>query len=170
MNLLLSCIVVAAALASPYARAQTPPLPAVSVEQPWARATAPGGTTGAAYLTILAHGTADRLTGASTPVAGSAELHQSTSEAGVARMHPVPDGLALPPEQKLILAPGGLHVMLLDLTHPLKQGDAFPLTLTFAHSAPLTVQVTVQAAGASAASEHQGHDGHAGMSMAPARP
>lgn len=111
------------------------------MEQPWARATAAGGTTGAAYLTLLAHGTADRLTGASTPLAGAAELHQTTSENGVMRMRPVVDGIALPPDQAVTLAPGGLHIMLMDLTRPLKQGDVFPLTVTFAHAAPVTVQV-----------------------------
>ena len=33
--------------------------------------------------------------------------------------------------------------------HPLKEGETFPLTLTFEHAAPITVQVKVAAAGSS---------------------
>ena len=170
MTRLFVCVFAIATLGCTLAQAQTPPPAGVSVEQPWARATAPGGTTGAAYATLVAHGTADRLTGASTPAAGSAELHETTNEAGIMHMHPIPDGVALPPGQSVALAPGGLHVMLIGLHHPLKQGKSFPLTLTFAHAAPVTVQVRVQAAGAATAGEHAAHEGHDGMTMAPGKP
>ena len=79
---------------------------------------------------VLATGIADRLTGVSTPVAGTAELHQTINENGVLRMRPVSDGMALPPGHAVTFAPGGLHVMLMDLKRPLTQGDVFPLTLT----------------------------------------
>ena len=96
------------------------------------------------------------------PAAAAAELHQTTNENGVMHMLPLPDGLALPAGQGVTLAPGGLHVMLMGLRHPLKQGETLALTLTFEHAAPVTVQVPVQAAGASSPA---GHGGHAGMDM-----
>jgi copper(I)-binding protein len=120
---------------------------APTVGTPWARATAGAGTTGAAYLTLTAHGTADRLTGASTPIAGMAELHRTQDDHGIMQMRPV-DGLPLAPETAETLAPGGIHLMLMELKHPLKQGDSFPLTLTFEHAPPQTVQVQVKGPGA----------------------
>ena len=135
--------VAALLLTTGVAAAQTTP----TVEQPWARATAGSGKTGAAYLMLTAHGQGDRLTGASTPVADMAELHQSSEDHGVMRMRPV-EGLALDPGMPVTLAPGGMHLMLMDLKQPLKQGTTFPLTLTFEHAPPVTVQVPVKAAGA----------------------
>lgn len=125
------------------AAAQTAP----TVDQPWARATAGGGSTGSAYLTLTAHGQGDRLTGASTPAADMAELHRSSEDHGVMRMRPVED-LALEPGKPVTLAPGGLHLMLMGLKQPLKLGASFPLTLTFEHAPPVTVQVPIKAAGA----------------------
>jgi len=47
-------------------------------------------------------------------------------------------------------------VMVMGLKQQLKPGDTFPMTLSFAHAAPMTVSVTVEAAGASGASAMPG--------------
>jgi copper(I)-binding protein len=117
--------------------------PQFQVDHPWARASAGAATTGAAYLTITDHGQPDRLTGASTPVADTAELHESMSDMGTMKMRPV-DGLTLAPGTPVKLAPGGYHVMLTGLKAPLKAGDTFPLTLRFEHAPPLTVTIAVE--------------------------
>ena len=97
----------------------------------------------------MVHGTAaDAVTGFSTPAAANAMLHRSESVGGVMEMRPV-ENLPLQAGQDVKLTPGGLHVMLMGLKHPLKPGDHFPLTVTFAHAAPVTVDVTVGRAGAS---------------------
>jgi hypothetical protein len=119
--------------------------PAVQVGQAWARPSA--GGTGAVYLTLTARGTPDQLTGASTPVAGMAMLHQTTTEGGVARMRDV-EGVALPAGQAVTLRPGGTHIMLMDLTRKLKPGDSFPLTLAFAKAPAASVTVSVLKPGA----------------------
>src|SRR5664280_1343467 len=62
------------------ARAQT-----VTVQQPWARATAPHAQTGAAYATLIAD-IPDRLTGASSPVAATVQVHETIQDNGVMRM------------------------------------------------------------------------------------
>ena len=64
------------------------------------------------------------------------------------RMRPLA-GIALEPGKPVTLAPGGYHVMLMGLKAPLKQGDQFPLTLTFERAPPMTVTVNVEALGAS---------------------
>ena len=120
--------------------------PSVAVSSPWARATAGGQTTGAAYLTVLSPAP-DQLTGASTPVADTAEVHENVMDGTVMRMRPIP-ALDLPAGKAVALAPGGYHVMLMHLHAPLKEGDSFPLHLTFAHAAPVDVTVLVAKLGA----------------------
>lgn len=118
----------------------------VTVSQPWARATPTQNGMSAAYATVRST-EPDRIVGASTPAAGMAELHVSKSENGVMTMRPA-GPVSLTPGAAVTLAPGGLHVMLMDLRKPLKAGDHFPLTLRFEHAAPVTVDVPVQPAGA----------------------
>ena len=119
----------------------------IVVSNAWARASAGATTTGAAYFTITDNAAADRLIGASTPVAGRAELHETRNESGVMRMRAVP-ALPLEPGKTLILAPGGYHMMLTELKQPLKAGESFPLTLRFEKAQPITVEVKIGAAGA----------------------
>jgi copper(I)-binding protein len=122
----------------------------IAVSNAWARASAGAATTAAAYFTIADNSSADRLVGASTPVAGKAELHETRNENGVMQMRAV---AALPLElgKTVTLAPGGYHVMLMELKQPLNAGDSFPLTLTFEKAQPITVQVKVGAVGAAEA-------------------
>jgi len=116
----------------------------IAVSNAWARATPGTVTTGAAYVTITDNGSPDRLTGFSTPVAGMAQLHDMKIVNGVMKMREVA-GIPLQTGKPVTLAPGGYHVMLTRLKHQLKEGDTFPLTLTFEHAAPITVQVKVAA-------------------------
>jgi periplasmic copper chaperone A len=139
-----SILFAAALLAATPALAQSP---AVEVAHPWARATAPSMKAGGAFITLTDKGTPDRLVGASTPIAQSAELHRTVNDRGVMRMLPV-DGVDLAPGSPVEFKPGGYHIMLMGLQQQLKPGDTFPLTLTFARSAPQTVTVTVTTAGA----------------------
>ena len=154
-------ILAAAVLAAVPALAQAQ---SIQVEHPWARATAPNAKAGGVFMTLTDSGAPDKRIAAASPVAGMAEVHRTVEENGVMKMLPV-DAIDLAPGNKVTLAPGGYHVMLMDLKHQLKQGDTFPITLTFAKAAPITVTVTVEAPGASNA----GHSAHAmpGMTAAP---
>ena len=118
----------------------------IQIEHAWSRA-AMQGRIGVVYLTIIDHGAVDHLTGVSSPLADKAELHESFSEGGVSKMRPVAS-LALDKDKPVVLAPGGYHIMLMNLKRPLNQGDTFPLTLTFANAGQVTVQVAVQKPGA----------------------
>ncbi len=128
----------------------------ITVEHPWARASAGEATTGAVYLTVTDNGRPDRLTGASTPAAAEAGLHESSEDNGVMKMRPL-DGIALDPGKPVAFKPNGYHVMLTGLKAPLHAGDTFPLTLTFEHAKPVTVEVKVEATGM------HDHSGMAGM-------
>jgi len=121
----------------------------ITVQSIWARATPPGARSGAVYLTLRNQGTADdQLTGATTPVAAEAGLHAEIMEHGVMEMRPLAS-VDIAPGGTASLKPGGNHIMLMGLKRPLRRGDRIPLTLTFAHAPPLTVQVEVARIGAS---------------------
>jgi periplasmic copper chaperone A len=118
----------------------------VQVTDVWARAT-PGGAQTAAIYATLQSSTGDELTGVSTPAAKEAQLHQMTMEGAVMKMRRV-DRLELPAGQSVTLKPGGYHIMLVGLAHPLVDGQTFPMTFTFAKSGTQDVTVTVQKVGA----------------------
>jgi len=141
------------ALALP-AAAQNP----LVVHEPWARAALQGRNT-AAYMTIENTTDAlDRLVAAASPVARLVELHTHIMEGGVMRMRPV-TAIEVNPGEPAVLRPGGLHVMLIDLVKPLRQGETIPLTLRFEKAGEVTLEVPVLAAGASGHGHGHGH-GH----------
>lgn len=118
----------------------------VVVHEAWARASAGAATTAAAYVTLMGGDQPDSLTGVSTPIAASAEAHETINDNGVMKMRPI-TAVPIPPREMVTFSPGGYHIMLMGLKHPLVAGQIFPLTLTFAHAAPVTVDVKVQAVG-----------------------
>jgi copper(I)-binding protein len=71
-------------------------------------------------------------------------IHTMGAEHGVMRMREAPFGLPLPPSGELKLAPGGDHIMLMGLRRPLRLGQRVPITLKFAHAAPMTVEAVVR--------------------------
>ena len=89
----------------------------------------------------------DALTGVASKQ-GMAMLHQSTNAGGMAGMEDM-DSLALPAHQAVALAPGGTHIMLMDLKQALRAGDMLTLTLHFAHAPEQTITVPVRPVGAS---------------------
>ncbi len=119
----------------------------VRAEQPWARATAPQQKVGGAYVTLTSP-VDDRLMGASSPVAGRAEVHEMTMDGQVMRMREQKDGIALPAGKPVALAPGGYHIMLMDLQKPLVAGQVIALRLRFQHAAPMDLEVKVAPIGA----------------------
>ena len=135
LTLLALCSVAAPALAVE---------PDVSVRDAWARATPPGTSVAAAYLTIVGGAQADRLVRAATARAGMTQIHVVTEADGMARMRPV-DGVDVPAHQTVVLAPQGLHLMLMNLSQPLVAGERFALTLTFAQAGQVEVEVAVRA-------------------------
>ncbi len=120
--------------------------PGIKVDHVWSRA-AMAGHEGVVYLTITNSGTPDALTAVSTPVAGMAQVHQTTNDNGVMKMRPV-TSLPIGQDKAVTLAPGGYHIMLMNLKQTLKQGDSFPVTLTFAKAGPITATAIIEKAGA----------------------
>jgi copper(I)-binding protein len=147
----------------------TTPAPAEEVKagdlvitQAWSRATPGGAKIAGGYLTIENKGAApDRLIGVSGDIAGKVEVHEMAMNNGVMTMRPLDKGLPIEPGQTVKLAPGGYHLMLMDLKNPLKQGDKVPLVLVFEKAGKVNLSLDVQGVGAQA----PGGTGHSGQDM-----
>lgn len=127
----------------------------VIVKNAFARASAsPAATTGAVYLTVTSPAD-DRLVSVFTPVAAMAHLHETHMEGDVAKMDML-DTLKLAAGTETQLKPGGIHIMLMGLKAPLKEGDTLPLELTFEKAGTIAVMVTVGGVAAQAAGSSGG--------------
>ena len=138
------CIAFAAAIfLTNAASAQTGQL---EVSHAWARATPGKAENGAAYVTIRSP-IADRLVAASSPMAAKTELHTMSMQGMVMKMRQLA-GLDIPAGQPVTLKPGAEHIMLMGLHGPLREGQSFPLVLTFEKAGPREVTVAVEKPGA----------------------
>lgn len=116
----------------------------LDVADAWARPAI--GPNGAVYLTIDGGGADTALTAAaaSADVAAAVELHQTViRDDGAMGMTQV-SRVDIPAESTVMMIPGGLHVMLLDLAAPLELGDTFDLRLTFDDGTVLISTVEVR--------------------------
>lgn len=158
---LLACLIAAPA------RAQEVKAGDLVITQAWSRATPGGAKIAGGYLTIENKGaTADRLIGAAMEVAARVEVHEMSMKDGVMTMRQLDKGLVIEPGKTVKFAPGGYHLMLMDLKSPLKQGDKLPVTLEFAKAGKVKIAFDVQGVGAqgpAAGDSHSGgHDSHSG--------
>lgn len=120
----------------------------ITVVSPWARATPGGAKVGGAYLELkAAAGAGDKLVSASSPAAGTVEIHEHAHEGGVMKMRRI-DGLAVPGGGTVALKPGGYHLMLMDLKQPLKQGETVKLDLVFEKAGKVAVEAKIAPIGA----------------------
>jgi len=114
----------------------------VEVSGAWARATMPGQKVAGVYMQLRSDVQA-RLVGVKTDAAKTAEVHQMSHEGGVMRMRRL-ESLDLPAGKTVTLAPGGYHLMLLDILRPLKAGERVSVTLVL-DEAGKRVELPVQA-------------------------
>ena len=94
----------------------------------WVRGTVPAQKTTGAFVTLRSTEDA-RLVGVASPMARSAEIHESEMANGTMSMKEV-GFVALPAGKRVELKPGGYHVMLFGVAKPLGAGDSVPLVLT----------------------------------------
>jgi copper(I)-binding protein len=130
-------------IACPFAASGAPPL---AVSAAFAVATPPGANAGAVYFTLTNAGAASAtLIEATSPAAKSLAVHESTLEGGIARMRE--RTLVVAPRGRVTLVPGGLHLMLMGLAQPLREGQRIALRLVFQDGTVLETTVPVRAPG-----------------------
>ena len=130
----------------------------VTVQDPYVRLAPPNAPATGAFMVIKNNGDKDvKVVKADNPVSRVTELHTHLNEGGVMKMRPVP-AIDVKAKGEAVLKPGGLHVMLIDLKAPMKEGDVVPITLTFDDGSSKQVDAKVvrpMAAGMAPMSDHK---------------
>ena len=105
---------------------------AVQVRNGYVRGLPPGTTNTSAYMTLVNNSDDDLvLSGATTPAAQSVSIHRTIKrQGGVMAMEHVMSA-PLPARGRLELKSGGMHLMLMGLKRPLRDGNTVKLTLQF---------------------------------------
>jgi len=115
----------------------------LTVADAWVRAT-PGADVAAAYMRLRNGGTQPiRVTGVRSALAGHAMIHETQLAAGVSTMRPH-EPLVIAPGASVELKPGGLHVMLQELAHPLAAAEVVPLELLLEGGGRVEVRARVR--------------------------
>jgi copper(I)-binding protein len=127
---------------------------ALQVLDPYVRAVPAGQDQTAAYMTLRNGGQKSvALTQAASPAARAVELHTVVDEGGLKKMRPVPQ-IEIPAGGEVQLRPGGLHIMLIGLKEPLKEGARVAITLTFQDGSRREVSAPVRAIGSTLPMHH----------------
>lgn len=125
----------------------------ISVTDAWVRATVSGQQVGGAYMQIRSDADA-RLLSVSSPAVPRVEIHEMKMDGDVMRMREL-KSVALPKGKTIALAPGGRHLMLMNLKKPIAAGDEIPLTLVVESDGKRqTVRVNAEARAADGAPHH----------------
>lgn len=137
----------------------------LQVSDAWIRLPPPGAAVAGAYLTIdNASGSDDRLVAVETVAAERVELHDMRMENGMMQMRELGDGLPLKAGTQTTLAPGGVHMMLINPRASLAVGSSVEATLRFAQAPAQTVLLEVRplsgAVDAGHAHDADAHGGH----------
>ena len=101
----------------------------------------------AMYMTIKTTGTGDRLISATTPISPMVQLHETVMVSGAMKMQEVAGGIAIPPAGEVVLKTGGLHIMMMNLTAPLKAEQTVTVELTFEKAGKVSLTVPVKPIG-----------------------
>lgn len=126
----------------------------------FARATLPNAPVAGGYVTVTNTGQeADRLVSAQSSFSPDVQIHEMAVVNDVMQMRQLPEGLEIPAGETVTLAPGGLHMMFMNISAPFVEGETVPVTLVFEKAGEVEIALAVQAFGASGM-DHSAHEGH----------
>ncbi|ANW00379.1 copper chaperone PCu(A)C [Bradyrhizobium icense] len=121
----------------------------VIVTQAWSRATPKGAKVAGGYLTIENRGMQpDRLLSASSAAAAKVEIHQMSMQDGIMTMRTLDDGLVIPPDATVTLAPGADHIMFIGLIAPFEEDQRVAVSLNFERAGRIEASFEVGGVGA----------------------
>jgi copper(I)-binding protein len=132
----------------------------ITVTGAYTRAMLPNAGAAGGYLTIANSGAEpDTLTGGTSQAAGLVEVHEMTLEGDMMKMGAVPGGLEIPAGGTTELAPKGIHLMMMQIGTPFKEGECVEVTLHFAKAGDLPVVLNIGGvAQDEPVMDHSGHD------------
>ncbi len=116
----------------------------IVIEQPVIRATAPGAPVSGGYVTIRNTGEgSDRLISAAVDFAGKVQIHTMSMVDDVMQMRPVDGGVEIEPGGEVKLARGGMHLMFMELSNSLTEGEVHKVRLVFEKAGEIEVDFRV---------------------------
>jgi periplasmic copper chaperone A len=136
----------------------------LAIHHPWAKATLPSQPVGGGFMEIVNTGSEpDRLVSGKAAFAGDLQIHEMATQDGIMKMRQLPDGIEIPAGGTVKLEPGGLHIMFMKLSEPLKEGEMKEATLTFEKAGDVVVEFSVESAKPNAAKTDHSKMDHSGM-------
>jgi copper(I)-binding protein len=132
----------------------------IEIESAYSRAMLPVAKVGGGYLTINNSGEADRLVGAKSDRAGEVQIHEMKMNGAVMEMRELDNGIPVPARSTVELAPGGYHLMFMNVPKAFKEGETLKATLIFEKAGPIEVEFAVGpvAGGQKPHAAHGDHD------------
>ncbi|MCV6593709.1 MAG: copper chaperone PCu(A)C [Silicimonas sp.] len=116
------------------------------IEGAFSRATLPNQPVAGGFMTVSNTGAdPDRLIGGTADFAGRVEIHEMAMSGDVMKMRELEAGLEIPAGATVELKPGGYHVMFMDLTRALEEGQEIRVTLEFEKAGKVEVPLQVGA-------------------------
>ena len=112
-------------------------------ESLWARATLPGRQMTAIYGQLASKSLPNRVVGMRSNLSKTIELHETMVVDGKMRMSQI-DWPSLEPGKPFLLEPGGMHLMVFGLEHPLIEGDELLLDIEVESGEIYSIPVQVQ--------------------------
>ena len=126
----------------------------------WVRALPPTQSSTAAYLVASNSGPeALVIEGVSASLAGRAEIHASREVDGLLRMERLA-AATIAPGESLVFAPGGTHIMLMDLARMPAEGESVTLCLQPRGRQPVCTEAPVSRGEELGESGHRHHNHH----------
>ncbi len=117
----------------------------IAVADPYVRQAPPGAQASAAFMVLRNQTDKDaKVIKADTSASKITQLHTHLNENGVMKMRQVAS-IDIKAHGETALQPGGLHVMMIDLKGPLKEGDKVAITLGFEDGSSKTIEAPVRA-------------------------
>jgi len=116
----------------------------IEIDHPWSREAPPTATVIAGFFQLKNNAQQDDyLISASTPIAKRVEIHTHEMLDGMMQMKQI-DRVKIAAQETVMFKPGGYHLMIFNPEKAYKQGERFPMTLTFQNAGEVQVELAVE--------------------------
>lgn len=128
-----------------------------AIKHPQVKTTPPGIQNSAVYFTLHNHTEINKtLIGAKSAAAQIVEVHEHVVNNGVMKMQKTP-AVSIPAGSVVKFKPGGYHIMLINVTHPIKAGDKIEIELSFADGEAQQITATAVESVKTKSGKHHHH-------------
>jgi len=116
----------------------------LEIHDAWIKNLPPAVPVRAGYMTIRnAQANAVSIIAIRSDAFASVEIHRTIAEDGMMRMEPVPT-LVIEPDSSVQLAPGGLHLMMMNPTQATRPGDVLQIVIELDDGFTQNLNMTVK--------------------------